>query len=66
MTQASRVLLLSDGVVEARNHQGELFGFERTASLVSQGPEALASATGRWGQDDDITIVELATAASTL
>jgi serine phosphatase RsbU (regulator of sigma subunit) len=57
--QASRVLLLSDGVVEARNSQGELFGFERTAALVRNGPDALAAAAVAWGQDDDITIVEL-------
>ena len=30
----ARLTLLSDGVVEARNAQGELFGFERTAAIV--------------------------------
>ena len=51
--------LLSDGVVEARNAQGELFGFERTAAISTQSAEAIAHAAQAYGQEDDITVLTL-------
>jgi phosphoserine phosphatase RsbU/P len=51
--------LLSDGVVEARNQAGELFGFERTRSIAQEPAEAIAQAAQRFGQEDDITVVTL-------
>jgi len=50
---------LSDGVVEARNAAGELFGFERTRSLSTQSAEAIARAAQAHGQSDDITVLTL-------
>jgi hypothetical protein len=50
---------LSDGVVEARNTQGELFGFERTASISTQSAESIAQAAQAFGQEDDITVLTL-------
>jgi hypothetical protein len=51
--------LLSDGVVEARNAQGELFGFERTRAISTQSAESIAHAAQAFGQDDDITVLTL-------
>ncbi len=52
-----RVLLLSDGVVEARNPSGELFGFDRVRYLSSQSAFYLADAAKAFGQEDDITVL---------
>ena len=38
------LVLMTDGVVEATNAQGELFGFERCAAAIAEGPAASASA----------------------
>jgi phosphoserine phosphatase RsbU/P len=51
--------LLSDGVVEARNAAGELFGFERTRAISTEASENLAEAARAFGQEDDITVLSL-------
>jgi serine phosphatase RsbU (regulator of sigma subunit)/anti-sigma regulatory factor (Ser/Thr protein kinase) len=65
------VLLYSDGLTEAHNHQREMFGSPRLKSLLCQCAEdcpttiqrlldALADFTGRdWQQEDDVTLVSL-------
>ena len=53
---------LSDGVVEARNQAGELFGFERTRDLSTQSAQSIARAASTFGQEDDITVLTLTTA----
>jgi serine phosphatase RsbU (regulator of sigma subunit) len=65
------VLFYSDGLVEAHNPEGEMFGFPRLRSLVAQHGEEqralrellmkeLHSFTGYgWEQEDDITLVTL-------
>ncbi len=50
---------VSDGVVEARNAQGELFGFDRTAAISTQAAAEIASAAQNFGQEDDITVLTL-------
>lgn len=50
---------LSDGVVEARNASGELFGFERTKAVSTGSAEQIAQAAQAFGQDDDITVLTL-------
>lgn len=50
---------LSDGVVEARNKSGELFGFDRTAALSTDSAQNIAGAAQRFGQEDDITVLTL-------
>jgi hypothetical protein len=50
---------LSDGVVEARNKSGELFGFDRAAALSSDSAQNIAGAAQRFGQEDDITVLTL-------
>lgn len=52
-------VLLTDGVPEATNPSGELFGFPRTSTTLQSGPAALAAAAIAWGQQDDITVVEV-------
>ena len=52
-----RFTLVSDGVVEAANAQGELFGFERTREISGKSAGEIADAAKAWGQNDDITVV---------
>ena len=52
-----QVTLLTDGVVEARNKSGELFGFERTQSISGESADSIANTAQRFGQDDDITVL---------
>jgi Stage II sporulation protein E (SpoIIE) len=54
-----QLTLLTDGVPEARDKAGALFGFERSAALSTQSAEAIASAAQAFGQDDDITALTL-------
>lgn len=51
---------LSDGVAEARNGNGELFGFERAAAISARPAEEVARAAQAFGQQDDITVLTLA------
>ncbi len=55
-----QLTLMTDGVVEARNKAGELYGFERTAQLSVLPAEAIAQAAQAFGQDDDITVLTVA------
>jgi sigma-B regulation protein RsbU (phosphoserine phosphatase) len=52
-----RILLMSDGVVEARQPSGELFGFDRVHNLSGQTAFYIADAAKAFGQEDDITIL---------
>jgi serine phosphatase RsbU (regulator of sigma subunit) len=65
-----RTLFYSDGLVEAHNPEGEMFGFPRLRALVAEHDEAgsmvdflmekLYSFAGDgWEQEDDITLVTL-------
>jgi Stage II sporulation protein E (SpoIIE) len=58
------MLLVSDGVIEARNSSGELFGFERAAALANEPAESIAQAAQQFGQEDDITVLTVAFAAA--
>ena len=55
----ARLTFLSDGVVEARNDQGELFGFERTRGISTESAESIAQTAHAFGQEDDITVLSL-------
>ena len=52
-----RLLLMSDGVVEARQPSGELFGFDRVYNLSNQSAFYIADAAKEFGQEDDITVL---------
>jgi serine phosphatase RsbU (regulator of sigma subunit) len=60
-----RLIFLSDGVVEATNTQGELFGFERTQQVSNESARYIAQTAKRFGQNDDITVVSVYFASST-
>ena len=59
-----RLTLLTDGVVEARKPDGELFGFERAAFMSVQPAVDIAYAAQQFGQEDDITVLSLTRQAS--
>ena len=52
-----QLTLITDGVVEARDKGGELFGFERTAEISGKSAEQIAGRAQAFGQDDDITVL---------
>ena len=54
-----RLTFVSDGVLEAINQQGELYGFERTRAISNQPANAIAEAAAQFGQEDDITVVTI-------
>jgi hypothetical protein len=54
-----RLTLLSDGVLEARDAAGELFGFERMRAISDQSAEIIAQRAQHFGQEDDITVLTL-------
>lgn len=57
-----RMILLSDGVVEARcESDGALFGFDRLQRLLAGNPSAdsIAREAQRFGQEDDISVVSI-------
>jgi hypothetical protein len=60
---SQQLTLLTDGVVEARDKAGALFGFDRAAALSTQPAEAIALTAQAFGQDDDITVLTLARTA---
>jgi hypothetical protein len=55
----SRLTFYSDGVVEAQNEKGELFGFERAKALSTEPATEIANAAKQFGQSDDITVVAI-------
>jgi len=54
-----RLTFVSDGVVEATNSQGELYGFDRTRAISNQSANAIAEAATKFGQEDDITVLSV-------
>jgi len=63
LNAGDRLIFLSDGVVEAANAQGELFGFERTQQVSNESARYIAQTAKRFGQTDDITVVSMYFAA---
>jgi len=55
----SRLTFYSDGVVEAQNQKGELFGFDRAKAISTESAASIAEAAVRFGQADDITVVTI-------
>ena len=64
LSSGERLVLLSDGVPEARSDSGELYGFERLSSLTQRAAQDIAEAARRFGQEDDITVLTLALAGN--
>ncbi len=65
LNRGDRLVFLSDGVVEAQNAEGELFGFERTQQVSNEPARYIAQTAQRFGQTDDITVVSLYVASRT-
>ncbi len=63
---SDRLVITSDGLAEAMNPEGQLFGFARVQELVRAGKTSaeLANAIQVFGQEDDISIITLTRAAS--
>jgi len=56
-----RLVLASDGLAEAMDATGQLFGFARVQELVQEGKSAdeIANVIQAFGQEDDISIITL-------
>ncbi|HET9086598.1 MAG TPA: PP2C family protein-serine/threonine phosphatase [Acidobacteriaceae bacterium] len=61
LATGDRLLLLSDGVAEAQDEQGQLFGFERIHDLLQKPITAaeVATAAQKFGQQDDISVLSI-------
>ena len=53
--------LMSDGVAEAQDSHGQLFGFDKVHEMMSKRAtaEEVATAAQRFGQSDDITVLQV-------
>ena len=62
--ESEQLTMLTDGVVEARNRHGELYGFDRTALIARNSADAIADVAREFGQEDDITVLTLSRIAT--
>lgn len=67
LREGDSLVFYTDGVVEARNEAGELYGFNRTSALVAtaNNVEEIVEAACAFGQQDDITVLRLTRLAQT-
>ena len=61
LENGDRLMLMSDGVAEATDGSGQLFGFERVHQLLRTAKSAaeVADAAQAFGQDDDISVISI-------
>jgi hypothetical protein len=61
LREGDHFALYTDGLLEARNSNGEIFSFERLDALFATRPDAAKAteAAVNFGQDDDITVLTL-------
>jgi len=61
LKEHDQLILISDGIVEAADDNGRLFGFERIIDLLSNtaSPADIAVAAQRFGQNDDISVISV-------
>lgn len=59
ITEGDRLILISDGVVEATNAEGHLFGFDRVHELLREEVSAadIVRVAEAFGQQDDISVI---------
>jgi serine phosphatase RsbU (regulator of sigma subunit) len=57
LASGQQLTLLTDGVVEARDKTGALFGFDRTAAISCESAGHIAKTAELFGQEDDITVL---------
>lgn len=62
LQSGDRLVLISDGIVEAQNERGELFGFDRLRTLLSKqvSTAEIADTAQAFGQQDDISVLSIA------
>ena len=62
LADGDALMLMTDGVAEAQDNEGHLFGFDRIAEMLRNGMAAatLATAAQAFGQEDDITVLTVA------
>ncbi|MGC1782329.1 MAG: SpoIIE family protein phosphatase [Acidobacteriaceae bacterium] len=60
------LMLLSDGIAEAQDEHGHLFGFERIRDLLQKPVTAaqVAAAAQKFGQQDDISVLRIVRSAA--
>jgi serine phosphatase RsbU (regulator of sigma subunit) len=65
-TEGDHLLLMSDGIAEATDLNGNLFGFERVLDLlrISASAAAIATAAQNFGQEDDISVISITKTAA--
>jgi serine phosphatase RsbU (regulator of sigma subunit) len=56
-----RLVLFSDGIVEAQNERGDLFGFDRVRIMLAEeiSTAGMARAAQDFGQEDDISVLSI-------
>ncbi|MGC2162364.1 MAG: SpoIIE family protein phosphatase [Silvibacterium sp.] len=62
LAEGDRLVMVSDGVAEAMDANGRLFGFERVEAMLEDSAlsaAALADAAQTFGQEDDISVVAI-------
>jgi hypothetical protein len=61
MRHGDTLILMSDGVVEAQDSQGALFGFDRIDELMQSQASAaeISDAAQKFGQEDDILVLQV-------
>jgi serine phosphatase RsbU (regulator of sigma subunit) len=61
LNENDRVLLMSDGIAEAQDAHGRLFGFERIQAMLQEPVTAVdvATAAQNFGQQDDISLLSV-------
>jgi hypothetical protein len=66
MAEGDRLVMISDGIVEATDAEGRLFGFERVHDLLRTAISAaeLAGAAQSFGQQDDISVISVTRVAA--
>lgn len=60
LKQQDRLVVITDGVIEAKNAKNELFGFNRARSISHLPAAFIVKAAEIFGQEDDITVVSIA------
>jgi serine phosphatase RsbU (regulator of sigma subunit) len=66
LAAGDRLVLMSDGIAEASDANGKLFGFERVHELLRTATTAaeVASAAQAFGQEDDISVISVTRTAA--
>jgi serine phosphatase RsbU (regulator of sigma subunit) len=61
LAESDRLTLMSDGIAEAMDANGQLFGFERVHELLHTATSAteIAGAAQAFGQEDDISVISV-------